>query len=457
MPPRCGAGLVGAASRPYFGCDGTQRCGAVPKAPRDGTRCPLRPKTGEMEPPHGSRQAGKAPPGSHPVPKGHTAGGGGSEALTYHLCPPPPLHARPRGRAVHPGEGAALRVTDSCSPRRWMGLKPGAQRSAARGHRCAPPPGPPPTRCAPSVPPGDPPADPVGDTGTQTGPHLGTIGRCSAPGWRASVGVGGSAKRGQKSATPRTPSRPAAPGTAASPARFLVPKRGGGGSVGTPPLPAAGGRRWLLHQRLLNDKREPITPPCREERGDGAAVTAPGLCPSAGTAAVTAPLAKVTRSIPARTSGCAPLGVPWGVWGPLWRLWRPFWGDLMAPLRGSVAILGGLVPLLEGLVALLGVFGGPLEGFGGPFGGFGGHFGGLVSPFGGFSGSFGGIWCPFEGFGGPFWGLSGLFDGFGGHSGGFGGPFGGIWWPLWEFGGPFGGLVPLWGLWWPLLGVQWPL
>lgn len=140
------------------------------------------------------------------------------------------------------------------------------------------------------------------------------------------------------SGTPQTPSRPTSSPSPPHRHRGVArpcpcPQTGGGGSLGTLPCPAAEGRRWLLHQHLLNDKRQLIIPPCREERGDRAAVTAPGLCPSSGTALVTVSLPKVTGSIPPHGSPCAPL--------------------LVQP--------GGLVTLLRGFGdPLLGGFGGPV-------------------------------------------------------------------------------------------------
>lgn len=168
---------------------------------------------------------GRKPAGSHPVPKGQEGGGGQRSSQISPLLRPPlsPPWPTPRtcraSRGGHRAGGVEDGRHQQLLPLEMDGLKPGAQRSAAHGPALS-------LHCATRRPP----AGPLGDTATQTGTHLGTIGRCSAPGWPASVGVDGSVKEGDKCRErpklhpdPHPPPPPT--GTAASPARVLVPKR----------------------------------------------------------------------------------------------------------------------------------------------------------------------------------------------------------------------------------------
>lgn len=78
-------------------------------------------------------------------------------------------------------------------------------------------------------------------------------------------------------------------------------------------------------------------------------MTAPGLCPSSGTALVTVSLPKVTGSIPPHGSPCAPLLVqPGGLVTLLRGFGDPFWGVLVA--LSPCAVQRHRVPLLLALL-----------------------------------------------------------------------------------------------------------
>lgn len=163
-------------------------------------------------------------------------GGGRRAAKLSNItsAPPPPLPsmANPRDVPGIPGR-AQSRGGDGhhqqLLPLEMDGLKPGAQRSAAHGPALS-------LHCATRRPP----AGPLGDTATQTGTHLGTIGRCSAPGWPASVGVDGSVKEGDKCRErPKLHPDPHPPPPPPAPRR-------------RPPVSLSpNGRRWLLGDAAL--------------------------------------------------------------------------------------------------------------------------------------------------------------------------------------------------------------
>lgn len=232
------------------------------------TQPPARPQSGgETKPPCSSDREGEtdgdgdATRGQPPSPKATCRPGAVTRSQMSQLASPCPCQPWGRARRRGKGQGTAVpRVTGSCFPRRWMGrvrpriLEAWGSATAPRSAHASPPvprgPGGPwgaLSGCRPLVRRG----------ATRAGTHLGTIGRCSAPGWPASVGACGSGGRGQsrdprlRPKSRRTP-RPLSPRP--RPALSSCPRAGwpraGGGPVGTWGAEPCPGRRWLLNQHL---------------------------------------------------------------------------------------------------------------------------------------------------------------------------------------------------------------